>query len=71
MTRVTKTQILCRAIEHCTAELQEVHADVAEWRRMGREDTADFVWAKIYTPLEEELDVLKQMYEIETGSPYA
>lgn len=70
MVKVPQSQILTRAIEDCERDLTAIRKRVAEKELTNLTD-ACFLYHDIQKPVEEELDVLKQMYEIETGSPYA
>ena len=70
MRRVTQTRILALAISHLTQTIEDGKQSIEEWGAMGRNTEAIWFYDNIVRPDEDELGVLKMLYEVETGTPY-
>ena len=70
MVKITYESILARAISDCYESLQGAMENVEEYRRMGNETEAKWFYCEVVELLQEELDGLKQLYQIETGVPF-
>ena len=68
---LTHTEILCFAIRHLNAEIEDIKRrgdDIAE--RSGNREVADDIVAHLTAPITPKLEALKEMYRIETGTDY-
>lgn len=70
MRRVTQTRILALAISRLTQTIEDGMHSIEEWEAMGRNTEAIWFYDNIVRPDEEELGILKMLYEVETGTPY-
>lgn len=70
MRRVTQTRILALAISRLTQTIEDGKQSIEEWEAMGRNTEAIWFYDAIVRPDEDELGVLKMLYEVETGTPY-
>ena len=71
MKRVPFVSILSRAIREGERELAERLADQAKWdANPAMKSEAIFYHDKIVRPLEQELEALKYLYKVETGTDY-
>ena len=70
MRRVTQTRILALAISRLAQTIEDGMHSVEEWEAMGRNTEAIWFYDNIVRPDEEEIGILKMLYEVETGTPY-
>lgn len=70
MVKITYESILARAISDCSEGVKSAHENVVDYLAMGKKQNADYFYREVYLPLQEELDGLKQLYQIETGRPF-
>ena len=70
MKKVTYISILCRAINDVTRAIRREAEMVARLKEDGRTADAEYAQRHLVAPLEAELETLKTLYTIETGTDY-
>lgn len=68
---LTHTEILCFAIHHLNAEIEDIKRKGENLaKRTGNKDMADGITAALIEPITAKLEALLEMYRIETGTDY-
>lgn len=68
---LTHTEILCFAIRHLNAEIEDIKRKGESLaKRTGNTEMADGITNTLIEPLTPKLEALLEMYRIETGTDY-